>query len=98
MHGIMTTHIRTCEYRFGSMHKGVMENQRVRIGLARAKGETVVDRYTKVILTVIALCLVTLVGQNMVRPAHAQYSGPVHVIVDQIGPYPALLPLAVHEQ
>lgn len=43
-----------------------------------------IDRYTKAVLTVIAVCLVTLVLQNtdLVKPAHAQQNGPVHVIVD----------------
>jgi hypothetical protein len=31
-----------------------------------------VDRYTKMVLTIIATALVVLVGQNFVRPASAQ--------------------------
>jgi hypothetical protein len=31
-----------------------------------------IDRYTKVVLTVIALALVVLVGENAVRPVSAQ--------------------------
>jgi hypothetical protein len=58
----------------------------------------VVDRYTKVILTVIAVCLVALVGQNVIKPAYAQYTGPVHVIVDPIGASLASLPLPVRAQ
>lgn len=58
-----------------------------------------IDRYTKIILTVIAVCLVALVVQNVIKPAHAQYaSGPVHVIVDQIGASLASLPLPVRAQ
>jgi Zn-dependent membrane protease YugP len=33
-----------------------------------------IDRYTKIILTVIAVCLVALVVQNVIKPAHAQYA------------------------
>jgi hypothetical protein len=44
-----------------------------------------IDRYTKAILTVIALCLVIVVirGNPPTTTAHAQ-SGPVHVIVDSV--------------
>lgn len=34
-----------------------------------------IDRYTKVILTIIALALVALVAQNSTRPAVAQLGG-----------------------
>jgi len=34
-----------------------------------------IDRYTKVVLTVIAAALVTLVVQNIVKPSLAQDSG-----------------------
>ena len=57
-----------------------------------------VDPYTKVVLTVIVVCLLALVGHDFVQPAHAQYGGPVHVIVDQIGASLASLPLSVHAQ
>lgn len=57
-----------------------------------------IDRYTKVVLTIIAICLVALVGQNFSKPASAQYNGPVHVIVDQIGVSLASLPLPVRTQ
>lgn len=58
-----------------------------------------IDRYTKTILTVIAVCLAALVVQNVTKPAYAQYAGgPVHVIVDQIGVNLASLPLPVHAQ
>ena len=57
-----------------------------------------VDRYTKVVLTVIALCLAAQVAQNFTTPANAQYGGQVHVVVDQIGASLASLPLAVHAQ
>lgn len=55
-----------------------------------------VDRYTKVVLTVIAACLVwnVLAGAAVVRPVSAQ-SGPVHVIVDAWGAYVATLPIPV---
>lgn len=38
-----------------------------------------VDRYTKVVLTVIACALVALVAQNAVPGAYAQLDGPMHV-------------------
>jgi len=46
------------------------------------------DRYTKVLLTVIASCLVIMVVREtpFVNKALAQ-SGPLHVIVDQVGMY-----------
>lgn len=48
-----------------------------------------IDRYTKAVLTVIAVCLVTLVFQktDLAKPAHAQQNGPVHVIVDSVASY-----------
>lgn len=44
-----------------------------------------VDRYTKTVLTVIAVCLVwnVVTGKTGIAPAIAQ-SGPVHVIVDSV--------------
>lgn len=45
------------------------------------------DRYTKVVLTVIAACLLTLVFRGTpIGPASAQ-SGPVHVIVDSVSSF-----------
>jgi hypothetical protein len=45
------------------------------------------DRYTKAILTVIAVCLAVIaVRGTSVEKALAQ-SGPVHVVVDQVAPY-----------
>jgi hypothetical protein len=46
------------------------------------------DRYTKVILTVIAFCQCILVIRDVpiIKDALAQ-SGPVHVIVDQVQSY-----------
>ena len=57
-----------------------------------------VDRYTKLVLTVIAVCLVMIAAQNLSNPARAQYTPPVHVIVDQIGLSFASLPLPVKAQ
>jgi len=67
-----------------------------------------VDRYTKVVLTVIAISLSILAAQGGVPRAKAQdsinpvqplqYSGPVHVIVDQWGAYAATLPIPVRAQ
>jgi hypothetical protein len=59
-----------------------------------------VDRYTKAVLTVIAVCLVwnAFNGAAGVRPALAQNGGPVHVIVDAWGAYVATLPLPVQVQ
>lgn len=58
-----------------------------------------VDRYTKVILTIIAACLVWNVfgGSIQMKPALAQ-SGPVHVIVDAWGAYVATFPIPVRPQ
>ncbi len=44
------------------------------------------DRYTKVILTVIAVCLVIIVVRDrpVVTPALAQ--APVHVVIDGVAP------------
>jgi hypothetical protein len=54
-----------------------------------------VDRYTKLVLTVIAACLVwNIVAASNDRRALAQ-SGPQHVVVDQWGMYPATLPIPV---
>jgi hypothetical protein len=56
-----------------------------------------VDRYTKIVLTIIAACsawnLVAGLGPQKVM---AQ-SGPVHVIVDQWGGYIATLPIPVKQ-
>ena len=54
-----------------------------------------VDRYTKAVLTVIAICLVVIAMRgSTVEKAVAQsgpvrviQSGPVHVIVDQVASY-----------
>jgi hypothetical protein len=57
-----------------------------------------VDRYTKVILTIIAACLVwSIVPGSDSRRALAQ-SGPVHVIVDQWGISLATFPVPVRVQ
>ena len=55
---------------------------------ARKRSVAMVDRYTKTVLTVIALCLVINVVRDgtSVTSAVAQ-SGPVHVIVDQVASY-----------
>lgn len=58
-----------------------------------------VDRYTKIVLTVIALALVIIAGRPIVPPALAQ-SGPVHVIVDSVASFAFQFagPIAVHPQ
>ena len=56
------------------------------------------DRYTKCVLTVIAVGLAIIAYEQrgaLAPDAKAQYSGPVHVIVDQWGAYVATLPLSV---
>lgn len=55
-----------------------------------------IDRYTKTVLTIIAACLVwnVVAGSGGKQQAVAQ-SGPVHVIVDAWGAYPATLPILV---
>lgn len=47
-----------------------------------------IDRYTKIVLTVIAACLVVIAAGQMspVGRAFAQ-SGPVHVIVDSVSQF-----------
>jgi hypothetical protein len=48
----------------------------------------IIDRYTKVVLTVIAGCLLFNIVRDttFIRQAFAQ-SGPVHVVVDQVASY-----------
>jgi hypothetical protein len=59
----------------------------------------IIDRYTKVILTVIAGCLLFNIVRDtsVIRQAFAQ-SGQVHVVVDEVGAYAFqyTLPLNVH--
>jgi hypothetical protein len=58
-----------------------------------------VDRYTKVVLTIIAACLIwNIVAGSGSRWAFAQSGLPVHVVVDQWGAYVATLPIPVREQ
>ena len=58
-----------------------------------------VDRYTKFVLTVIAVCSVINVINNteLVKPAMAQ-TATLHVIVDQVAAYAfqGVIPIAVH--
>jgi hypothetical protein len=58
-----------------------------------------VERYTKLVLTVIAACLVwnTVFGSNNKLQALAQ-SGPVNVVVDQWGAHLATFPVPVRQQ
>jgi hypothetical protein len=42
-----------------------------------------IDRYTKAILTVIAVCLMVIAVRGTVIEKAVAQSGPVHVIVDQ---------------
>jgi hypothetical protein len=54
----------------------------------------VVDRYTKLVLTIIAACLVwNIITGGDARRAWAQY--PTHVIVDSWGAYVATFPIPV---
>ncbi len=46
-----------------------------------------VDRYTKAVLTVIAVSLAIIATKDVVPPAHAQMDGPVHVVVDSVASY-----------
>ena len=48
-----------------------------------------VDRYTKAVLTVIAVSLAAIAVENMnaFPQARAQNYGPAHVIVDSVAPY-----------
>ena len=59
-----------------------------------------VDRYTKAVLTVIAVALVALVARDLVPTAQAQSGGPVHVYVDGVSSYAFQYagPLAVRAQ
>jgi hypothetical protein len=59
-----------------------------------------IDRYTKVTLTIIAACLLwnVLHDAMSIRPATAQNGGQVHVVVDAWGAYLATLPIPVRAQ
>ncbi len=46
-----------------------------------------VDRYTKVVLTVIAVCLVIIASRDLVPRASAQVEGPVHVVLDSVSQF-----------
>lgn len=46
-----------------------------------------VDRYTKAVLTVIAVALSVIALRGAMAAAHAQSDGPVHVIVDGVASY-----------
>ncbi len=46
-----------------------------------------VDRYTKAVLTVIAVSLSIIASQTVIPAAKAQISGPVHVIVDSVSQF-----------
>jgi hypothetical protein len=50
------------------------------------KEREMVDRYTKAVLTVIAVCLTVIAGRNLVSPGRAQVQGAMHVILDQVAP------------
>jgi hypothetical protein len=43
-----------------------------------------VDRYTKIVLTVIAVCLVIVPARGTAIETAIAQSGPVHVIVDSV--------------
>jgi hypothetical protein len=57
-----------------------------------------VDRYTKIVLTIIAACLVWNVVAGLGQQKVMAQSGPVHVIVDQWGNYTATLPIPAKQQ
>jgi hypothetical protein len=44
-----------------------------------------VDRYTKSVLTVIAIALSVIAVRGVLPVAHAQDGEPIHVILDQVG-------------
>lgn len=46
-----------------------------------------VDRYTKSVLTVIAVALSVIAVKGVISSARAQSDGPVHVIVDSVASY-----------
>ena len=57
-----------------------------------------VDRYTKVVLTVIAAALTVIAVRGVTPPPRAQMMGPAHVIVDSVAAYAFQYagPLEVH--
>jgi hypothetical protein len=57
-----------------------------------------VDRYTKIVLTIIAACLVWNVVAGLGPQKVMAQSGPVHVIVDQWGVNVATFPIPVKPQ
>jgi hypothetical protein len=60
---------------------------------SRREGE-MIDRYTKSVLTVIALALVAIVVQNGVLPARAQLDGPQKVqVCDTLGNCAGMTPV-----
>ena len=46
-----------------------------------------VDRYTKIVLTVIALCLTVIAAKDLGVARAVAQTGPIHVVVDQVGQY-----------
>ncbi len=57
-----------------------------------------VDRYTKAVLTVIAVALTVIAVRGGAGQARAQSFGPTHVVVDSWGAYMATLPIPVQVQ
>lgn len=59
-----------------------------------------VDRYTKVVLTIIALALSVIASREVAPSAQAQMGGAVHVVVDSVAAYAFQYagPLAVRPQ
>jgi hypothetical protein len=46
------------------------------------------DRYSKVMLTIIAICQITnVIKQNQIIPPAMAQQGPVHVIIDSVASY-----------
>jgi hypothetical protein len=56
-----------------------------------------VDRYTKIVLTVIAVCLTIIAARDLISPGSAQVQGAMHVILDRVAPgaFSYAVPVAV---
>jgi hypothetical protein len=51
------------------------------------KGSSMVDRYTKVVLTIIAACLIVIAFRDVAPEKALAQSGPVHVIIDSVNQF-----------
>lgn len=64
------------------------------------KEAKMVDRYTKIVLSIIAVALSVIALKDVIPPAKAQPYGPTHVIVDSVGTYAyqyAVVPVRVQQ-